>query len=92
MDQVIFEEFKGTGNLEITLDRNLANLRVFPAINITESGTRKEEKLLPEKELAASRTLRRHLLDMPGPQGMKTLLDVLSKYKTNAELFNTIRT
>src|SRR5205823_10325788 len=45
MDQVIFEEFKGTGNLEITLDRNISNLRIFPAINITESGTRKEEKL-----------------------------------------------
>jgi transcription termination factor Rho len=92
MDQVIFEEFKGTGNLEITLDRNLANLRTFPAINITESGTRKEEKLLPEKALAASRTLRRHLLDLPGPQAMKTLLDALSRYKTNADLFNTIRT
>jgi transcription termination factor Rho len=92
MDQVIFEEFKGTGNMEITLDRNLANLRIFPAINITESGTRKEEKLLPEKELAASRTLRRHLLNMPPAQSLKTLLDVMTKYPTNAELYNTIRT
>ena len=52
MDQVIFEEFKGTGNMEMTLDRNISNQRIFPAINITESGTRKEEKLLGEKELA----------------------------------------
>jgi transcription termination factor Rho len=78
--------------MEITLDRNLANLRIFPSINITESGTRKEEKLLPEKELAASRTLRRHLLNMPPAQSLKTLLDVMTKYPTNAELYNTIRT
>ncbi|HSU65394.1 MAG TPA: transcription termination factor Rho [Tepidisphaeraceae bacterium] len=92
MDQVIFEEFKGTGNLEITLDRNIANQRIYPAINITESGTRKEEKLLPPKELAASQTMRRHLLNLQPAQGIKTLLDVMSKYPTNSALFNTIRT
>lgn len=91
MDQVIFEEFKGTGNMELTLDRNIANLRIFPALNITESGTRKEEKLLGEKELAASRQIRRHLLNMPPAQAMKTLLDVLKKYPTNKDLLNTIR-
>ncbi len=91
MDQVIFEEFKGTGNMELTLDRNLANLRIFPALNITESGTRKEEKLMSEKELAQSRQIRRHLLNMPPAQSMKTLLDVLAKYKTNADLLSTIR-
>ncbi|HZZ42346.1 MAG TPA: transcription termination factor Rho [Tepidisphaeraceae bacterium] len=91
MDQVIFEEFKGTGNMEITLDRSVANQRIYPAINIPESGTRKEEKLLPERELAASQTMRRHLLSLPPAQGIKTLVDVMSKYKTNAELFDTIR-
>jgi transcription termination factor Rho len=88
MDQVIFEEFKGTGNMELTLDRGLANQRIFPALNIAESGTRKEEKLLSEKQLAAARQVRRHLMNMPPPQAMKTLLDVLSKNKTNEALFN----
>src|SRR3978361_732316 len=60
MDKVIFEEFKGTGNMELTLDRNLANMRIYPALNITQSGTRKEEKLLDAKQLAASRNMRRH--------------------------------
>jgi transcription termination factor Rho len=91
MDQVIFEEFKGTGNMEITLDRNLSNLRIFPAINITESGTRKEEKLFDEKQLAAAHQMRRHLLNMPPTGSMKTLLEVLGKFKTNEALFNSIR-
>lgn len=91
MDQVIFEEFKGTGNMELTLDRNISNLRIFPALNITESGTRKEEKLLDEKELSASRQIRRHLLNMPPAQSMKTLLDVLKKYPSNKDLLGTIR-
>src|SRR5215475_6814202 len=68
MDQVIFEEFKGTGNMELTLDRNLSNLRIFPALNIASSGTRKEEKLLEPRQLAAARNLRRHLMNMPPGQ------------------------
>jgi transcription termination factor Rho len=92
MDQVIFEEFKGTGNMELTLDRNLSNMRIFPAINITESGTRKEEKLLTEKELAATRLIRRHLLNMPPNQSMKSLLEALGKHSTNQSLFNSMRT
>jgi transcription termination factor Rho len=91
MDQVIFEEFKGTGNMEITLDRNLSNLRIFPAINITESGTRKEEKLMDEKELAQARQIRRHLLNMPPTQSMKTLVEVLQKQPSNKALLNTVR-
>ena len=91
MDQVIFEEFKGTGNMELTLDRNIANQRIFPALNIAESGTRKEEKLLDEKSLAAARQVRRHLLNMTPTQGMKTLLDVLGKHPNNQSLFNTMR-
>lgn len=91
MDQVIFEEFKGTGNMELTLDRNLANQRIFPAVNIAESGTRKEEKLLSERQLAVSRALRRHLLNVPPAQAMKTLLEALSKNPTNEHLINSLR-
>ncbi|CAA9380269.1 MAG: Transcription termination factor Rho [uncultured Phycisphaerae bacterium] len=91
MDQVIFEEFKGTGNMELTLDRNIANQRIFPALNIAESGTRKEEKLLDEKSLAAARQVRRHLMNMQPTQGMKTLLDILGKHPNNQSLFNTMR-
>jgi len=91
MDQVIFEEFKGTGNMELTLDRNLANLRIFPALNIAQSGTRKEEKLMDEKTLAAARTVRRHLINMPPAQAMKALLEALQKHKTNQSLFNSMR-
>jgi transcription termination factor Rho len=91
MDQVIFEEFKGTGNMELTLDRNLSNQRIYPALNITESGTRKEEKLLAPNQLASVHKLRRHLLNMPPAQAMKTLLEVMTKFKTNAELLNSIK-
>ena len=90
MDQVIFEEFKGTGNMELTLDRNISNQRIFPALNIAESGTRKEEKLLTEKQLGAARQVRRHLMNMPPTQAMKTLVDVLSKTKSNEQLFNNM--
>ncbi len=92
MDQVIFEEFKGTGNMELTLDRNLANSRIYPALDIASSGTRKEEKLLDEKTLAATRQVRRHLMNMPPAQAMKNLIDALSKTRSNAELFAGMRT
>src|SRR5438034_481381 len=91
MDQVIFEEFKGTGNMELTLDRNLCNMRIFPALNIAESGTRKEEKLLDERTLAATRVVRRHLMNMPPGQAMKNLIEALSKHPTNQSLFSTMR-
>jgi transcription termination factor Rho len=91
MDQVIFEEFKGTGNMELTLDRNLANQRIWPALNIAESGTRKEEKLLDERSLKAAGMIRRHLMTMPPAQAIKTLSDNLAKQKTNQDLFNTMR-
>src|SRR5687768_17283137 len=88
MDQVIFEEFKGTGNMELTLDRNLANMRIYPAFDIASSGTRKEEKLLTPQQLAASHNMRRHLMNMPPAQAMKTLIDALSTTKTNEQLLN----
>ncbi|HWE02796.1 MAG TPA: transcription termination factor Rho [Tepidisphaeraceae bacterium] len=91
MDQIIFEEFKGTGNMELTLDRNLANSRIYPALNIAESGTRKEEKLLDPPSLEAANKIRRHLMTMPPPQAMKTLIDVLSKTKSNQALYSTMK-
>jgi transcription termination factor Rho len=91
MDQVIFEEFKGTGNMELTLDRNLSNQRIYPALNIQQSGTRKEEKLMDEKTLKAARMIRRHLVDMPPAQGMKNLLEALTKHKTNQSLYDSMR-
>jgi transcription termination factor Rho len=91
MDQVIFEEFKGTGNMELTLDRGLANLRIWPALNIAESGTRKEEKLLSERQLTAARNMRRHLMNMQPAQAMKTMIEALSKHKTNEQLFQSMK-
>ena len=90
MDQVIYEEFKGTGNMELTLDRNLANQRIYPALNITQSGTRKEEKLMDEKSLNAARTIRRHLINMPPAQSIKALLEALQKHKTNQSLYESM--
>jgi len=92
MDQVIFEEFKGTGNMELTLDRNLANQRIWPALNIAESGTRKEEKLLDERTLKSAVAIRRHLMNMPPTQAMKNLIEALSKHPSNQSLFSTMRT
>ncbi|QOV90766.1 transcription termination factor Rho [Humisphaera borealis] len=91
MDQVIFEEFKGTGNMELTLDRKLSDQRIFPALNIAESGTRKEEKLLDERSMTAARNIRRHLMNMPPAQAMKNLCDALTKQPTNQQLFSTIK-
>ncbi len=91
MDQVIFEEFKGTGNMELTLDRNLSNQRIFPALNIAESGTRKEEKLLDEQQMAAARRIRRHLMTMSPIPAMKNLLEALAKHPNNQSLMNSMR-
>ena len=91
MDKVIFEEFKGTGNMELTLDRQLANQRIFPAINITSSGTRKEELLMSPDTLAAARNIRRHLVSMQPAAAVKSLTDAMTKVKTNAELIGAIK-
>src|SRR4051812_560800 len=90
MDQIIFEEFKGTGNMELTLDRKISDSRIFPALNILQSGTRKEEKLLDEKTLNSARNIRRHLINMPPVQGMKSLVEALTKHPTNQSLFNSM--
>jgi transcription termination factor Rho len=85
-DQVIFEEFKGTGNMELILDRKIAERRFFPAIDLAASGTRKEHLLLPPNELTTMTALRRRLMNMAPPQQVETLLRALDRFKTNAEL------
>ncbi len=85
MDDVIFEEFKGTGNLEIVLDRKLVDRRVWPAIDINRSGTRREEILIDEEEYKRICVMRRVLHDMNGPDAMDLLTTRLSKTKSNAE-------
>jgi len=85
-DQIIFEEFKGTGNMELILDRKIAEQRVFPAINLAASGTRKEHLLLSEPELQTMSALRRRLLNMQPVMQVEQLLKALERFKTNAEL------
>ncbi len=85
-DQIIFEEFKGTGNMELILDRKIAEQRVFPAINLAASGTRKEHLLLTEPELQTMSALRRRLLNMQPVMQVEQLLKALDRFKTNAEL------
>ena len=85
MDDVIFEEFKGTGNMEIHLDRKLVDKRVFPAIDINKCGTRKEELLLPKEELNRVWILRKVLNPLSPVETMELLLDKLSKTRSNGE-------
>ena len=85
MDDVIFEEFKGTGNMEIHLDRKLMDKRVFPAIDISKSGTRKEELLLPKEELNRVWVLRKVLNPLSPTESMELLIDKLSKTRSNGE-------
>ena len=86
MDELIFQEFKGTGNMELILDRKLSDRRLFPAIDIPKSGTRKEEKLFPAKQIEAVRKLRRMMVDLNPIEAMETLTAALKKHKTNDEL------
>jgi transcription termination factor Rho len=86
MDELIFQEFKGTGNMELVLDRKLSDRRLFPSIDIPKSGTRKEEKLFPAKQIEAVRKLRRMMVDLNPIEAMETLVAALKKHKTNDEL------
>jgi transcription termination factor Rho len=90
MDEVIFEEFKGTGNMEIVLDRKLSDRRVFPAIDVNKSGTRKEELLLEESELARIWILRKVLADMNPVEAMEFMLSKLRGTKTNKEFLRSM--
>jgi transcription termination factor Rho len=85
MDEVIFEEFKGTGNMELRLDRKLADKRIYPAIDIEASGTRKEELLFDQRELAQVWKLRRVLLALESGAALELLIDRLKTTKSNAE-------
>jgi transcription termination factor Rho len=91
MDEVIFEEFKGTGNLEIVLDRGLVDKRIWPAIDISRSGTRREEMLLDPEEYRRMTILRRTLSEMSPADAMEMLLQRLGKTRTNAEFLMSIR-
>ena len=88
MDQVIFEEFKGTGNMEVVLSREAAGQRIFPALDIAKSSTRREELLLNAKDLKNVRVLRRALTDLKPVEGARELVELLEEYPTNAELLN----
>jgi len=90
MDDIIFEEFKGTGNMEIHLDRKLVDKRVFPAIDIQKSGTRKEELLLSPRGLAASNRLRQRIARMTPLAAMQDLLDELRRYRSNEQLIEAL--
>ncbi|MDT0214509.1 transcription termination factor Rho [Rothia sp. ARF10] len=91
MDEVIFEEFKGTGNMELKLDRGLSNRRIFPAVDINNSGTRREEILLAPEELKIMWKLRRVLAALDSQQGIELLLDRLRKTKTNYEFLKQVQ-
>ena len=90
MDEVIFEEFKGTGNMELVLDRRIADRRIYPAIDIQRSSTRKEELLMSKDELNRVHLLRNFLADMPPVEALEFLLERLKRTKTNSEFFATM--
>ena len=90
MDEVIFEEFKGTGNMELRLDRGLADRRIYPAVDISQSGTRKEELLFDPSELAQVWKLRRVLLALEPGAALELLIDRLKTSKSNGEFLDEI--
>jgi transcription termination factor Rho len=85
MDDVIFEEFKGTGNMEVHLDRKMVDKRIFPAIDIHKSGTRKDELLLPREDLNRIWVLRKVMSPLSPVESIELLLDRLSKSRSNAD-------
>jgi transcription termination factor Rho len=90
MDDVIFEEFKGTGNMELQLDRNLANRRIFPAVNVVLSGTRRDDLLLPKDKAQRIWILRKLLADMNPVEAMNFMLQIMDEYKTNDDLLENM--
>jgi transcription termination factor Rho len=91
MDDVIYEEFKGTGNMEIHLDRRMAEKRIYPAINVNRSGTRKEELLIKPDVLQRIWLLRKLLYPMDELEAMEFLLDKVKATKNNNEFFDSMR-
>lgn len=92
MDDVIFQEFKGTGNMEIVLSRDIASRRIYPAVNVGETGTRKEELLFTPEEKEGTRKLRAGLAGMSPPEAARTFVGLLEKFPTNAELLAALQT
>ena len=92
MDDIIFQEFKGTGNMELVLDRKLSDRRIFPAMDITQSGTRKEERILPAEVLQRVTLLRRSLAALNGVAAMESLVGQLGKYPSNAAFLEKVGT
>jgi transcription termination factor Rho len=90
MDEVIFQEFKGTGNMEMVLDRKVAEMRIWPAMNVASSGTRREELLIPAKKLEAIHFFRRALVTARIEEAAETMVTRISKTKTNEEFLNLI--
>ena len=91
MDDIIFEEFKGTGNMEIHLDRKLTDKRVFPSIDVQKSGTRKEELLIPKEDLNRIWVLRKVLNPLSPVEAMELLIDKMSKTKSNADFLASMQ-
>ena len=91
MDEVIFEEFKGTGNMEIHLDRKLTDKRVFPSIDMQKSGTRKEELLLPREDLNRVWVLRKVLAPLSAVEAMELLLDKMGKTRSNQDFLASMQ-
>jgi transcription termination factor Rho len=90
MDEVIFEEFKGTGNMELVLERKIAERRIFPAIDVNRSGTRREELLLSPEALAKIWVLRKVLGDDPPIEAMETMLERMRATRSNEEFLKTL--
>ena len=91
MDDVIYEEFKGTGNMEVVLDRKLSERRIFPAIDIPKTSTRREDLLLSAEEMEAINVVRRALNGMKSDEAVDKVLDLFAKTKTNTEFVQTVR-
>ena len=91
MDDVVYEEFKGTGNMELVLDRKLQERRVFPAIDIVKSGTRREDLLLSEDEQEAVNNMRRALNGMKSEEAAENILNMFARTRTNGELVHMLR-
>ena len=91
MDDVVYEEFKGTGNMELVLDRKLSEKRMFPAIDIPKSGTRREDLLLTKEEQEAVDSMRRALNGMRADEAVDNILNMFSKTKTNSELVQLVK-
>ena len=90
MDDVVFEEFKGTGNMELVLDRKLSERRIFPAIDINKSGTRRDDKLLTKEEMEASYLLRSITQNLGPVETAESLIDLMKKTKNNREFVLTV--